>query len=96
MKRRRFTQLAAGGVVAVPVVALMGSRAQADDAPMVDPESATAKALQYVAETDKEQKCSGCVLYQGAADDAKGLCSIFPGQSVPASAWCSAFQPKPA
>lgn len=96
MKRRHFNKLLASGAVAIPLTALTNRAAMADDTPMVDPESATAKALQYMVETDKEQRCDGCVLYQAEEGADKGLCSIFPGQAVPAQAWCTAFQPKPA
>jgi hypothetical protein len=96
MKRRNFNRLLGGGAIAIPLTALTTHRAAlADDMPMVDPESTTAKALQYMVESDKEQNCEGCILYQAKEGADNGLCSIFPEQLVPAKAWCSAFQPKP-
>jgi hypothetical protein len=96
ISRREFTKKLGQGVLAVPaamVVAQLPSHA--GDKPMVDPESATAKQLQYKAVTETDAKCSGCLLYT-ASDDSKGLCSIFPENLVPAEAWCSAYAAKPA
>ena len=38
------------------------------------------------------QLCSNCALYQGG-DAAEGGCPIFPGRSVKATGWCSAYAP---
>ncbi|MBT8088112.1 MAG: high-potential iron-sulfur protein [Gammaproteobacteria bacterium] len=40
------------------------------------------------------QVCSNCALYQGAADDEWGPCSIFPGKQVKGTGWCNVYAPK--
>lgn len=94
--RRQFNRLLGVGVFAIPASALVKQLpSHAADLPLVDPESATAKQLQYIAVTALEGKrCDGCVLYT-PSDEASGKCSIFPANLVPAEAWCSAFAPKP-
>ncbi|MBX2837093.1 MAG: high-potential iron-sulfur protein [Gammaproteobacteria bacterium] len=94
--RRQFVSVLGAGAVAIPLSAVVGSNAShAADAPMVDVESAQAKALSYIAMSEKpDQNCMACTLYQGAADSANGPCPLFPGSSVSAKAWCSAYTPK--
>ena len=78
----------------VPVAALVASL-PSHAADMVDPESAQAKALQYVAETaDAAVHCSNCALYGGAEGAESGGCPLFPGAEVAANGWCSAYVPK--
>ena len=77
----------------------------AEDLPKVDPAGPQAAALGYVndaqsADTAKfpnfvaGSQCSGCQLYTGAEGSEWGPCGIFPGMSVNASGWCSAFVKK--
>lgn len=40
------------------------------------------------------QVCRNCALYQGAAEEEWGNCSIFPGRQVNAAGWCSVYAPK--
>lgn len=95
LNRRQFNQLLGKGIVAVPVgmlAASLPSRANAAD--LVDPESATAQALQYMVESDKgDTKCANCSLFTASDSADKGTCTIFGGAAVPAGAWCSAFAP---
>lgn len=35
--------------------------------------------------------CANCALYQASAGSARGGCTIFPGKSVAAAGWCSAW-----
>lgn len=94
--RRKFVSMLGAGATVIPVSALIGSLpSHADDAPLVDPESAQAQALQYVSESEKpDQNCMNCTLYTGAEGDAMGPCPLFPGSAVMAEAWCSAWVPK--
>ena len=96
IKRRKFVSLMGMGAAVVPVSALVASLpSRAADAPAVDPASAQAQALQYVAVSDKEgQDCASCTLYTGAEGEAMGPCPLFPGSSVAAAGWCSAYVPK--
>ncbi len=98
LNRREFSKLAAKGIAVVPVAVLTASLSvrAADDAAMVDPESAQAKGLQYTEASDKEAACAGCALYAAVDGKDHGKCIIFSGQLVPAGGWCSAFQAKPA
>ncbi len=94
--RRKMMGMFGAGAVAVPLTAVVGtlpSRAQ-DTLPAVDPESAQASALQYVAESpDPATNCANCTLYQGAEGEEMGPCPLFPGSSVHAAGWCSAYVP---
>lgn len=95
IKRRKFVTFLSAGAAAVPLSALITSLPSHAADPAVDPESAQAKALQYVVMTEVEGKmCSGCALYSGAEGSDMGGCPLFPGSSVPAAAWCSAYVPK--
>ena len=94
--RRRFNTLLAKAAILAPAATLLSHRVHAEGPPMVDPESATAKALQYAIDTPEPGKnCAGCVLYSAQEGDESGACSIFPGSSVPANAWCTAYVAKP-
>ncbi|MFK7892096.1 MAG: high-potential iron-sulfur protein [Granulosicoccus sp.] len=96
IKRRKFVSIMGAGAVAVPVSALVASLpSRADDAAMVDPDSAQAKALQYASESEKaDQNCANCTLYTGAAGESSGPCPLFPGSAVASAGWCSAWVPK--
>lgn len=94
IKRRKFVTLMGAGATVLPLSALVASL-PSHAADMVDPESAQAKALQYVAESENaEQNCSNCTLYQGAEGDESGPCALFPGAAVSSAGWCSAWVPK--
>lgn len=93
IKRRKFVTLMGATATVVPVSALVASL-PSHAADLVDPESAQAKALQYVSEAPATPKCSNCALYSGAEGDESGPCPLFPGAAVGASAWCSAHVPK--
>ncbi len=95
IKRRRLLKATGATVAVMPIAALFGVSARAQDVPMVDPTAAQAQALQYVAESTKDgQLCSGCALYQGSAEDPAAACALFPGQQVAGPGWCSAWVPK--
>jgi len=90
--RRKLMTMMGAGAVAVPVSALIGTL-PSHAADMVDIESDQAKALQYIEVSEVEgSNCASCTLYQG--DDAAGMCPLFPGSKVGATAWCSAYTPK--
>ena len=57
-------------------------------------DSVKVDAVKY-AQHKLEQKCSGCALYQGKADDANGPCAVFAGKIVTAGGWCATFAKKP-
>jgi hypothetical protein len=97
--RRSFLiQVAAAG----SVLGAVQARAQAAKVDEKDPQ---AVALGYVPDTTKaddkkytkhakDQKCSGCALFQGKATDATGPCALFAGKLVAGAGWCSAWQKK--
>lgn len=88
--RRKFNKVLGGGVALIPLSAVLGSRTAS--AAAVDPESAQAKALQFVVESAKQdQLCSGCIFYT-SVDDANGNCVIFANGEVPARGWCTSFK----
>jgi len=96
IKRRKFVTFMGAGAAIVPLSALVTSLpSYAQDAPLVDPESAQAKGLSYAATSETAGKsCSNCALYAGKEGDEAGACPLFPGSSVGAGAWCSAHVPK--
>lgn len=90
---------------AVFAAAAFPAGASAADLPHVALSDPTAQALGYQEDTRKvqaakypkhqpAQQCSKCSLFQGAAGAEWGPCAIFPGKSVHASGWCSAFTAK--
>ena len=93
--RRKFMSAMGATTVAVPLSALLTSLpSMADDMPMVDPESAQAKALQFVATSETpNQQCGTCTLFQGDKGAETGPCPLFPGNVVRATSWCSAYVP---
>ncbi len=96
LNRRKFVSLMGVSAAVVPVSALIASLpSRAADTAPVDPESAQAKALQYVSESEKsDQICGNCTLYSGAEGEDMGPCPLFPGSAVMRSGWCSAYVPK--
>ena len=94
IKRRKLITFLGASATVVPLTALVSSLPSHAAGNPVDPESAQAKALQYMAKSDKDGKmCGGCALYAGK-DDTSGSCPLFPGSSVASEAWCSAFVAK--
>lgn len=92
-QRRRFLSTAGAAAALIPVSALVGSRV-VYAADMVDPKSAQAMALKYVAMSPNEaQTCANCALYTPANDEAGG-CPLFQGAQVGQNAWCSAWAAK--
>lgn len=72
----------------------------------LDSNDAQAKALGYVADSSKvdakanpahkpDQKCAGCLQFQGKPTDKQGGCNIFPGKAVSAAGWCKVWTLKP-
>jgi hypothetical protein len=105
--RRRFIKITAVSVAAVPLgQLLLHGAAHAEDLPKLDEADPQAQALGYVHDATKadvskfpkragkegaSQFCKNCQLFTGSADAEWGPCSIFPGKSVNANGWCSAW-----
>ena len=97
--RRRFLVHAAIAAVAIPFVApaLIG-RAAAQALKPLPADNATAVALAYVADAKTSKhasykpgsSCGNCQFFTAAT----GACTLFPGFTVPAAAWCSAWAKK--
>lgn len=97
--RRRFLVRAAVLAAAVPFVApaLVGTAAAQALKPL-PADNATAIALAYVADAKTSKhasykpgsSCANCQFFTAAT----GACTLFPGFSVPAAAWCSAWAKK--
>ena len=101
-RRRDFLRGAVTGVIAVPIAGLLGTRADAAEAPKLDPASGAAKALQYVHDASKASdspsfqagsNCANCVQWTGA-DQEWGGCNLFPNAVVNRNGWCVAWAPK--
>ncbi|MFK8075381.1 MAG: high-potential iron-sulfur protein [Granulosicoccus sp.] len=93
IKRRKFVTLFSASAAVVPLSALITSLPSHAADPMVNPESAQAKALQYDIATD-DKMCITCALFTGVDGTVGGSCPLFPGSTVHAEAYCSAFVPK--
>lgn len=98
ISRRDFHRLGAGLLIGAAVPG-MARRASADDHtelvtayPANEPILA---AVQYVNETAiPERACSGCALYQPAAD-GRGKCGLFQKGLVSEQGWCTSWIAKP-
>ena len=98
--RRRFLRGAAAGVIAAPIVGLLGGReAAAADQPKLDPSMGQAKALNYVHDAadasdnpafKEGADCANCLQWTGG-DAEWGGCNIFPGKLVNRNGWCTAW-----
>lgn len=97
--RRRFLIQAVVAAAAIPFVAsgVIGT-AQAQALKPLPADNAQAVALKYVADATKTKEanhkpgsnCANCQFFTAAT----GACTLFPGFSVPAAAWCSAWAKK--
>jgi len=93
---------AAAPPAAPPVAAAPAAAPAGGTGDLVDPASATAVSLGYVADakTAKDAKyvagsaCANCALYTGKAGDAAGPCPLYAGKLVAATAWCTAYVKK--
>ena len=97
--RRQFLQLAVGVAAAAAV-----GQAMADDLPALSESDPTATALGYKEDATKvdaakfpkhkpNEVCGNCNFFQGSGGRAP--CTLFPGKSVNAKGWCSAYAAKP-
>ena len=79
---------------AVPLALLLAdARALAAEMPRLDPDSDTARSLNYAhASPDAERRCAGCQFYTDPGRTDWGPCVIFPGQLVSADGLCNSFR----
>ena len=96
--RRRFL-IRAAGVAALPFVApLFVGRVQAPALAPLPADHATAKALAYTGDASTVKhasfkpgsSCANCQFFTAGT----GACTLFPGFSVAAAGWCSAWAKK--
>ena len=97
--RRRFLIQAVVAAAAIPFVGsgVIGT-AQAQALKPLPVANAQAIALKYVVDASKTKEanfkpgsnCANCQFFTAAT----GACTLFPGFSVPAKAWCSAWAKK--
>ncbi len=103
MERRDFLKLGSLAVVSVAIAVRAGNPAA--QGALVDEKDPTAQALGYKADATKVDKakfpkyaavqsCLNCLLYQGKPGGASGPCPLFPGKTVAAKGWCSAYVTK--
>lgn len=96
--RRRFLVHAVVAAAALPFASRLIGTAQAQDLKPLPLDNATAKALAYAEDATKVShpsfkpgsNCANCQFFTAA----NGACTLFPGFSVPAAAWCSAWAKK--
>jgi len=101
LSRRHFLRNLA---IAAPASSLlMMDPARAQDLPKLAADDPQAVALQYVEDATASaapnyqagSTCANCVLIQGNDGDAFRPCGIFPGKTVAAAGWCSAWAATP-
>jgi hypothetical protein len=93
--RRRFLQLGALTLAAPLAVRFAIPTAQAQALPKLPVDHPQAKALAYIEDAAKTthpafkpgSDCANCRLFTAS----NGACTLFPGYSVPAKAWCAAW-----
>mgnify|MGYP006142894623 CR=1 FL=1 len=96
--RRRFLVHAVVAAAALPFASRLIGTAQAQELKPLPLDNATAKALAYAEDATKVShpsfkpgsNCANCQFFTAA----NGACTLFPGFSVPAAAWCSAWAKK--
>ena len=92
-------------ITLVPAAVALSAATHALAADKVDENDPTAKAIGYKNDATKVDAakypsyakgkvCSNCMLYQGKAGDAAGVCPIVGGKLVAAGGWCSAWVKK--
>jgi hypothetical protein len=90
--RRDFLKLTGSSLIGLT---LGGVALRASAQEKVSPEDPTAKALQYVNKSAVDGAyCEGCMYIQGEAGQEWRPCAIFPGKTVAAKGWCSAYLKK--
>jgi hypothetical protein len=95
--RRSLVKTALTAAALVPLARLAVGTLAFADAPALDSNDPTAKALGYVTKSAKpDSKCGNCAQFQGKPADATGPCAIFPGKNVSSSGWCMSWAKKPA
>ncbi len=104
LSRRGFVKTTVVSVGSLSVGGLLGvGAAHAEDVPKVDENDATAKALKYVHDAGQvdagtrggdDRFCDNCQFYTGDPSSEWGPCTLFPGKSVNAKGWCSAWAKK--
>ena len=83
--RRSFLKLAASGIAAIPVVALTGQAAFAQESPLK-------KALQYQNTPKDGKRCDGCTQWvPGKAAKDQGGCKVIPNEKIDPTGWCTAW-----
>ncbi|GAB2500932.1 high-potential iron-sulfur protein [Arenimonas alkanexedens] len=93
--RRRFLVHAVVAAAALPFASRLIGTAQAQELKPLPLDNATAIALAYAVDATKVShpsfkpgsNCANCQFFTAA----NGACTLFPGFSVPAEAWCSAW-----
>jgi hypothetical protein len=100
ISRRHMLKAVAIATALAPLALCKQHTALAADGPLVNPDDAAAKAVNYVADARQAKSattgssCANCALYLGAAGSAQGPCQIFAGRQVKAAGWCSSWAPQ--
>ncbi|MBT0586240.1 high-potential iron-sulfur protein [Alteromonas oceanisediminis] len=91
--RRDFLKISGTSLIGLT---LGGVALRASAQEQLSTDDATAKALQYTHESTVDgANCDNCMYIQGEAGAQWRPCAIFPGKTVNADGWCSAWVKKP-
>lgn len=92
VNRRDFLKLSGTSLIGLT---LGGVALRASAQEKLDAADATAVALKYTHKSEvKGAKCDNCMYVQGEAGQKWRPCAIFPGKTVAAEGWCSAWMKK--
>jgi hypothetical protein len=99
-----FHTAAQSASLALGALALNTATAQATAVSETDPQAVALGYKTLTSKVDKvkfpkvvaTQNCKNCQLYQAKPEDKAGVCPLFAGKQVLATAWCSAWVKKAA
>jgi hypothetical protein len=98
-RREALRCLVAFGAATLPLQTL---RAEPPHLSVTEPSAVAVGYVEHAERVDakkypgyaKGQTCENCLQLQGAAGAAYRPCSLFPGKTVAAAGWCSAWTPE--
>ncbi len=102
--RRHLMKRVLATTALLPALNHVAIGAQTGALPPLDTKDSAASALGFVTDNNsassnplykKGQHCASCAHYLGTPSDASAGCNIYPGKSVPANGWCSAWGQRP-
>ena len=93
INRRKFLRLTGSGIIGLTFGSTALRAVAQEKIALDDP---TAKALQYVHESQVEGKlCANCMHIKGTEGEDWRPCALFPGKLVSNKGWCAGWMKQP-